>query len=175
MNATDGHAAAEAVAPCGGQFEDLFESQYPRIARIVARVIRDPARAEELAVEAFLKWRRAGAPVNAEAWLCTVAVRLALDELRAKARRERLHRLLPFLKNPTPEDTRAANEEQHRVRQVLRVLPRRQAQLLILRQEGLSYGDLALAVHVKPASVGTLLNRAQAAFRKEYVERYGEF
>jgi DNA-directed RNA polymerase specialized sigma24 family protein len=38
--------------------EVLFRSQYGRVARIIARVVRDPARAEDLAVEVFLKlWR----------------------------------------------------------------------------------------------------------------------
>jgi DNA-directed RNA polymerase specialized sigma24 family protein len=31
--------------------ETLFHAQYERIARVIAGVIRDPARAEELAVE----------------------------------------------------------------------------------------------------------------------------
>lgn len=35
--------------------EAVFRSQYPRIARVIAGVVRDPARAEELAVEVFLK------------------------------------------------------------------------------------------------------------------------
>jgi DNA-directed RNA polymerase specialized sigma24 family protein len=35
--------------------ETIFHAQYERIARVIARVIRDPACAEELAVEVFLK------------------------------------------------------------------------------------------------------------------------
>jgi RNA polymerase sigma-70 factor (ECF subfamily) len=46
--------------------------------------------------------------------------------------------------------------------------------LLLLRSHGLSYGELASALHLNPASVGTLLSRAQDAFRKEYIKRYGE-
>jgi len=38
--------------------ETVFHSEYERIARVIARVLRDPARAEELAVEVFLKWSR---------------------------------------------------------------------------------------------------------------------
>ncbi len=36
----------------------MFLAQYPRIARVIASVIRDPARAEEIAVDVFLKWSR---------------------------------------------------------------------------------------------------------------------
>jgi RNA polymerase sigma-70 factor (ECF subfamily) len=38
--------------------ERIFAAQYERVARIIARVIRDRARAEELAVEVFIKWSR---------------------------------------------------------------------------------------------------------------------
>ena len=39
-------------------FETAFHAHYPRIARVIARVIRDPGRAEELAVEVMWKfWR----------------------------------------------------------------------------------------------------------------------
>jgi DNA-directed RNA polymerase specialized sigma24 family protein len=36
--------------------ETIFYAQYERISRVIAGVTRDPARAEELAVEVFLKW-----------------------------------------------------------------------------------------------------------------------
>jgi RNA polymerase sigma-70 factor (ECF subfamily) len=45
---------------------------------------------------------------------------------------------------------------------------------LLLRNQGFSYEEIASALHLNPASVGTLLSRAQMAFRKEYVKRYGE-
>jgi RNA polymerase sigma-70 factor (ECF subfamily) len=41
-------------------------------------------------------------------------------------------------------------------------------QLLLLRQEGLSYRELADALGLAPGSVGTLLARAEAAFIKAY-------
>ena len=34
--------------------ETIFHAQYKRMCRVIARVLRDPARAEELAVEVFL-------------------------------------------------------------------------------------------------------------------------
>ena len=74
----------------------------------------------------------------------------------------------------TPEEVHAAAEERERVRQVLAALDPRQAELLLLRSNGLSYQEVASAAEVNPASVGTLINRAQQAFRKEYVKRYGQ-
>ncbi|MEO8028641.1 MAG: sigma-70 family RNA polymerase sigma factor [Bryobacteraceae bacterium] len=158
-------------------FEATFLAQFDRVVRLLGRVVRDPARAEELGVEVFLKlWRSPEAQAgNAEGWLYRTAVRKGLDELRSRTRRATYERLLSFTKHVrTPEDIRAASEEQEKVRSVLEILSRRQAELLVLRSHGLSYGELAAALAVNPASVGALLGRAQTAFRREYVKRYGE-
>ena len=57
--------------------ETVFAAQYVRVARVIAKVIRDPARAEELAVEVFLKWSRKPQPqgTGSEGWLYRTAVR----------------------------------------------------------------------------------------------------
>lgn len=158
-------------------FEATFRAQYPRIARVISRVVRDPARSEELAVEVFLKlWRSPRAQGDkTDGWLYRVAVRKALDELRRQTRRARYERLFGLAKPaPNPEQAHAANEEQQRVRLVLAFIERRQAELLLLRANDLSYDEVAAALGLNPASVGTLLSRAQQAFRKEYVRRYGQ-
>jgi RNA polymerase sigma-70 factor (ECF subfamily) len=158
-------------------FEAVFRDQYPRMARVIARVVKDRARAEELAVEVFLKfWRSPGAHgENAEGWLYRTAVRKGLDELRQRTRRRTYERLLGIgRKVPTPEDLHGAAQEQERVRAVLAAIGSRQAELLVLRSDGLSYQELAVAMELNPASVGTLLSRAQGAFRKEYIKRYGK-
>ena len=156
--------------------EIVFRAQYERVARVIARVVRDQARAEELAVEVFLKlWRNPQAHgEKAEGWLYRTAVRAALDDLRRQTRRLRYERLLGFRRPPTPEDVHSAAEEQEQVRMVLSALQTRQAEMLVLRSNGLSYEEVAAALDLNPASVGTLLIRAQQAFRKEYVNRYGE-
>jgi RNA polymerase sigma-70 factor, ECF subfamily len=157
--------------------ETIFRAQYERIARVIARVVRDPARAEELAVEVFLKlWRNQQVHGdNSQGWLYRVAVRMGLDELRRQTRRTRYERLLGFGDGVrTPEQIRGTTEEQERVRLVLGVINRRHAELLLLRSDDFSYEEVASALDLNPASVGTLLSRAQHAFRKEYVKRYGE-
>ena len=161
--------------------ETVFCAEYKRIARVIARVTRDPARAEELAVEVFLIWARTPTAhgEHARGWLYRTAVRAGLKELRSETRRswyERLFALVPSGRNNgsrTPEDVHVAREEQQQVRAVLGVLPWRQAALLLLRSEGLRYAEVARVMQVNPTSVGTLLARAQQAFRKEFVRRYG--
>jgi RNA polymerase sigma-70 factor (ECF subfamily) len=157
--------------------EAVFRAQYERISRIIGGIIRDPARAEELAVEVFLKlWRSPNAQgPKVEGWLYRAAVRAGLNELRGQIRRERYLRLIGFVRGAaTPEEIRAAGEEQEKVRLVLGHIAPRQAELLLLRSHGLTYEETAAALDLNPASLGTLLSRAQQAFRKEYVKRYGE-
>jgi RNA polymerase sigma-70 factor, ECF subfamily len=158
-------------------FEEVFRTQYAHITRVVARVVRDYARAEELASEVFWKLNRTPKAQGDQClgWLHRTAVRASLNELRRAARRERYERLFGLPRRaPNPEEVHASAEQQQRVRTVLAALDRRQAELLLLRNEGLSYQDLARTLDLNPASVGTYLVRAQQAFRKEYVKRYGE-
>jgi RNA polymerase sigma-70 factor (ECF subfamily) len=154
--------------------EEVFRAQYGRIARVIAGVIRDPARAEELAVEVLLKWSRTpGASENLEAWLYRTAVRVGLNELRHQARRARYERLFDFIRpTPTPEEIFTVQEEQRRIDLVLGVLHARQAELLLLRSQGFSYEQLASTLNLNQTSIGSLISRAQQAFRKEYIRRY---
>lgn len=155
--------------------ETIFRAQYQRIARVIAGVIRDPSRAEDIAVEVFVKWSRnpRAQGANAEGWLYRVAVRMARNELRRRTRRARYESLFDFIrKTPTPEELLAARQEHQRVDVVLSVIERRHAELLLLRSQGLTYDELASTLELNPASVGTLVSRAQQAFRKEYVRRY---
>jgi RNA polymerase sigma-70 factor (ECF subfamily) len=157
-------------------FDAVFASYYQRLARLIARVTGDPARAEELALEALWKlWQSPGAHgEGAGAWLYRTAVRLGLNELRGSARRTRhVRRAAVSSACAGPDEARAAAEQLQQGREVLSELDPRQASLLLLRSSGLSYQEIAVALELNPASVGTLLSRAQQAFRKEYVKRYG--
>ena len=159
------------------RFEIFFRSHYERIARAVARVVGDPARAEDLAIEAFWKlWRNPQAQgERAGGWVYRTALRLGLNDLRRDARRNQYERQSGFSRSSlTPEEAHAAAEQREQVRQVLAALDPRQAELLLLRSSGLSYEEVASAADVNPVAVGTLISRAQQAFRKEYVKRYGE-
>lgn len=158
-------------------FETFFHTHYPRIALVIARVVRDHARAEEIAVEVFWKfWRtdNAAKDEHAPAWLYRAAVRMALDDLRKQARRARYESESMTRAVDTPENLHATAQERARVRLILASLDGRQAELLLLRSDDLSYNEIAGALNLNPASVGTLLSRAQQAFRKQYVAQYGE-
>jgi RNA polymerase sigma-70 factor (ECF subfamily) len=176
---------SEAVAEMNAKaapfdIEMLFRARYARVARMIARVVRDRACAEDLAVDVFLKlWRNPKAQgENAERWLYRVALRAGLDELRRQSRRARYESLMglvrPRLAPVTPEQIHYATEEQEKVRFVLSLIEPRQAEFLLLRSQGFSYDEVASILNLNPASIGTLLSRAQQAFRKEYLKRYGQ-
>jgi RNA polymerase sigma factor (sigma-70 family) len=157
-------------------FDAVFRLHYPRLARVIARLIGDPARAEELAVEALWKlWQSPEAHGEAAGgWLYRTAMRLGLNELRGSSRRTRHESLAEVSAAfPDPEQARAAAEERRQVRECLAALQTRDSALLVLRSSGLSYAELAAALELNPSSIGTFLSRAQEAFRKEYIKRYG--
>lgn len=180
MNTADEGVVAGNFSDARLDLETLFHSQYGRIARVIAGIIRDPARAEELAVEVFLKWEQTPKAhgEGAEGWLYRAAVRSALNELRRRALRSRCERLIGFFwygrSAETPDKLYAASEDEERVRVVLSAMDPRQAELLLLRSHDFSYQQLAETLQLNPASIGTLLRRALHAFRKEFADRYGE-
>jgi len=157
-------------------FEQVFHGQYARIARVIARLVQDTARAEEIAVDVFWKLHRSPEAhgSRAPAWLYRTAVRAGLDELRRRSRRLKYERLATPNRTPaSPEQLYSAAEQSERVRDVLGRLKRKQAELLVLKSGGASYQEIAETLEIRPSSVGTLLRRAEEAFRKEYIRRHG--
>jgi RNA polymerase sigma-70 factor (ECF subfamily) len=62
-----------------------------------------------------------------------------------------------------------------RVRQALAALKPEQAGLILMRAERVQLSRKSQRqLGLNPGSVGTLLARAEQAFRKEYVKRYGD-
>jgi len=176
MNARSEALESAATEPGYGDFGRVFEMHYPKIARVIARIVSDPGRAEELAADVFWKFlRTSGASENPGGWLYRTAVRTALDELRRQHRRQKFERFLMLPRtSPSPEQAHAAMQDGNQVRTVLGALKARDSELLVLRSEELSYQEIAVILQVNETSLGTLLRRAQHAFRKEYVKRYGQ-
>ena len=135
-------------------------------------MLSDGAEAEDVAQEVFLSFYRAH-PATAEyaaAWLHAAAAHTALNVVRARGRRatrEAAQALPHDAASPDPADAVTAAETRDEVRAILAQLPERDATLLVLRYAGLSYAEIAAAIDVRASSVGTLLRRAEDAFRRE--------
>jgi RNA polymerase sigma-70 factor (ECF subfamily) len=158
-------------------FEALFLEHWPSVYRILRRLVGDPAEAEDLALEAFLRLYRHNQKQqelqNAGGWLYQVATRLGLNSIRDRKRREQYEMTAGryALEEPdqlSPADILAQEEEHQQVRQVLARMNERQSQLLVLRYSGFSYKEIASAMDLAPASIGPLLVRAEREFEKQY-------
>jgi RNA polymerase sigma factor (sigma-70 family) len=150
-------------------FDALFEDVYPRLHRYCLRMAPDADAAEDAAQEAFVRLldrEVEGDPPGIRAWLFKVATHLLRDRARVRDNRERLLAENPVVpEGPSPPDVALERTEAvERVRRVLAELDDRERVLLLLREEGFSYKELAEAVGVQPSSVGTLLVRARRRF-----------
>lgn len=157
-------------------FETLFHRHYDRVYGLLFRLVGNRGEAEDLAQELFLKLYRqplsGDREHNVSAWLYRAATNMGYNALRSRKRRwQRNLLLVPDHSDAgsDPADRLAARETAAAVRAALAQLPERQVQLLLLRQMGLSYAELAGACGVAPGSVGTLLSRAAEAFRRAYL------
>jgi RNA polymerase sigma-70 factor (ECF subfamily) len=159
------------------EFERLFLEHWASVYRVLHRLVGDPAEAEDLALEAFLRlYRQTGKQtdgLNPGGWLYRVATRLGLHSIRSWKRREHYELTagkyaLEESEQSSPAEILAQEEERQQVRLVLSRMSERQSQLLILRHSGLSYKEIGEALDLAPASIGSLLVRAEREFEKQY-------
>ena len=162
-------------------FDAMFRDHYPRVVALLARLTGDRAQAEEIAADVFCKvsQRGAGGGEDPAPWLYRVATNAGLDALRSNTRRRRREEAagvesVRLSGDGTALDGVLREERCARVREVLGDLKPRDAQLLLLRAEGLAYREVAEALGMQPGSVGTLLARAEAEFEKRFRARYGD-
>ena len=154
-------------------FEAVFLTFYPRLVGMLCRMLGDRGRSEELASDTLMRLAARQVPLeryeSLSGWLYRTAANLGIDALRAGARRRHYEQLAPAADSrPTPLEELLRHERAHQVRSALARLKPAQAQLLVLRSHGLSYQEIADALQIKPASVGTLLARAEVAFEQAY-------
>jgi RNA polymerase sigma factor (sigma-70 family) len=159
------------------EIEGLFAAHYRGLTRVAYRVVGETGLAEEVAAEAFWRLHRRPPATNGNVagWLYRTVLRLALDQLKMRGRRVHYEGLAPRAENgASPEEALFGAELQARVRVVLSALKAEQASLLVLRSEGYTLAEAATLLNLNPKSMGTFASRADAAFREEYVRRYGE-
>jgi RNA polymerase sigma-70 factor (ECF subfamily) len=159
-----------------GAFDALFRRWAGRVLRYVGRMVRDPAVAEELVQEVFLRVHRARERYAADAkfstWLFTIATNVARNELRRPERRVPQRSLEEAADGPAferPARAPRADDVAHARRlgaalaSELAALPDRQREALWLAAvEGLSYAEVASALATSEPSVKALVHRARA-------------
>lgn len=152
-------------------YNEVFDRHYDALFRYLHRLTGDEDLAEDLAQETFV--RLLEQPVSEDgirSWLFTVGRNLLRDRSRVRTRREEL--LDQFDTGPSrPERPDEATERRERVKAVrdaLDQLSERDRTILLLREEGFKYAEIAEVIGVATSSVGTLLARALRRFENAY-------
>lgn len=153
-------------------FQVIYNCNQPSLWRYVHRLLGDPDAVDDVVQEAFVRLLSRpdleGEP--ARLWLFTVATNLVRDRGRMTARRARLlsaAAIEPESSNLPDRDVER-KEKVSAVRRALDRIPERDRQLLMMREEGFRYHEIAQAVGVAPGSVGTLIARATKRFTEVY-------
>ena len=159
------------------EFESQFKEYWAYVYRILKKLVGDPAEAEDLALETFLRLYQRS-PIKDDGfqlggWLYRVATNLGLRSIRSFKRRERYEIeagrfALEEAPETRPAELHAQAEEQDLARRALAKMNERRLQLLILRYSGLSYKEIADILGLSPTSIGPLLVRAEREFEVCY-------
>lgn len=158
----------------GADFEALFARLYPSLFRYLNRLTGSADTANDLAQESFVRLLARPLPEHeARRWLFTVATNLVRDGARSAKTRQRLLAGAPAgalapSAPPRQDEALERDEAIAAVRRALDALPERDRVMLLMREEGFRYGEIAAAVGVAPGSVGTLLARAARRFAEVY-------
>lgn len=152
----------------------VYTSCFPDLVRYLYRKVWDADRARDLAQEAFARSLDRD-PEDPRSWVFTVAANLARDEARTEIRRRRHLALVKVDKEtePRPPDALGALERQEAAegaRAALERLSDRDREVLLLRDAGLGYREIADRTGLAVGAIGTTLARA----RKRLVEAYDE-
>jgi RNA polymerase sigma-70 factor (ECF subfamily) len=153
-----------------------FEGQRTHLIGIAYRMLGEMSAAEDVAQEAWLRWRRVDDEGirDPRAWLSAVTIRLSLDALR-KARARRESYVGPWLPEPiTPDDTRALAADAPAARAELasdlslallhvleRLSPEERAALILHDAFDCDYATIAQALEKNEAACRKLVSRAR--------------
>ncbi len=152
--------------------ETLFRQYHAPLVRYLTRRLGDRDWAEDVAQETFVRALRQSNLSNERAWVFAVATNLVRDDARKDARRRRHLELLSAEakaeSGDEPPDELVRSEERAFARRALEVLSEKDREALLMKEEGLDYHEIAEALGLSIASVGTTLSRA----RRRLVDAY---
>ena len=168
-----------ATAPLG--FDEAFTLHHRAVFRTARSVVRDAGLAEDVTQEVFLRlYNNLDAVPGGDLlrpWLLRVTINVARNTLRgqsrATAREEEFAKRAEqtsgwFAEAPEEEYERRAEIEE--ARRALDKIKEPMRSCLLLKQQGLSYREIATALSINETNVGSLIARG----RKEFVRVYGK-
>jgi len=164
-------------------FETLMHRHRTPVYSFLLRLTGERTRAEDLAQETFLRLVRGAAGWEPRAavrtWLFTIARNLATDAARRQVFRatesldapgpdgERPRAGEPAASGPAPDEAAEAGRLRLRLEAALAALPAEQREVFLLREHaGLSFGEIAEAVHVNENTAKSRMRYALLALRE---------
>jgi RNA polymerase sigma factor (sigma-70 family) len=166
-------------------FEELYRRYHPRIAAYVRRMVRDPARAEDLAQDAFFsalrRMRATDSDIAFKPWIFEIARNAAIDHWRRSSRAEEIsveadEQLSPsdrirLVGSAGPDSALVDKERLDHLRGAFDELSDVHTRILVMRElEGLSYREIAERLDLSRASVESALFRARRRLESEYAD-----
>ena len=153
------------------QFRELYDREYTPVYRAIRAVVLDPAAAEDLTQETFVRAYRARhrykptAPPGA--WLRRIGVNLAISYLR----RQKLARFLPARLYVTPHQREYDQADATDVvtKALALLSPKLRAAVVLHYYEGLTREEIAAALGVPAGTVASRIAKAVAIMRKANV------
>ncbi|HWS53205.1 MAG TPA: sigma-70 family RNA polymerase sigma factor [Pyrinomonadaceae bacterium] len=176
---TDAVPTAAARTPV---FDEAFTLHHRAVYRAAYALVRDSGLAEDVTQEVFLKlYQHLGSLQNEEhvrPWLLRVAANTALNTLRSRGRSgaredEFAQAAAVGAHGPTSVGIEADYERRAEVEEARRALAQIKEPMrscLLLKQQGLSYREIAQTLSLNEVNVGSLIARG----RKEFVRVYGK-
>lgn len=159
-------------------FDEAFTLHHRAVFSTARAVLRDSALAEDVTQEVFLRlYRNLDATRDAELlrpWLLRVTLNLARNTIRGQHRS--LARDAAFQKTSEeaaafqPHEDYEVRMELQEVRRALDKIKEPMRTCLLLKQQGLSYREIAETLSLKETNVGSLVARG----RKEFARIYGK-
>jgi RNA polymerase sigma factor (sigma-70 family) len=167
-----------AAAPLA--FEEAFMLHHRAVFRTARAVVRDPGIAEDVTQEVFLRlYRFPDSPKSEELlrpWLLRVAINVARNTIRgqsrASAREEEYAKQAEHdgWFQAAPEEDYERRAEIEEARRALAKIKEPMRSCLLLKQQGLSYREIAETLSINEVNVGSLIARG----RKEFARVYGK-
>ena len=167
-------AAAAAKETIG--FEEAFRLHHRTVFRAARSVVQDAALAEDVTQEVFIRlYKHLDTLPNLEMlrpWLIRVALNLARNTVRGNIRANT--RDENYVKETVGDSIFSVEteyEQRSEVSEINRALNKVKEPLrscLVLKQQGLSYREIAESLSLNETSIGTYVARARAEFARFY-------
>ena len=167
-------ASAEAKDRIG--FEEAFSLHHRTVFRAARSVVRDSGLAEDVTQEVFIKlYKHMDSLPNLEMlrpWLIRVALNLAKNTVRGNIRANtREENYVKETGDTSITHVEMDYEDVEGVNDIYKALNKVKEPLrscLILKQQGLSYKEIASSLELNESSIGTFVARARAEFARYY-------